>query len=646
MADTETTETQAVDAAADAASCAAEAPAETAKKTTRKRSGNGKKNGGGKKKKDDEEKKDNAVAAFMLSTQDVDEDRLPPVPEGDDDAAKRREDLLAALHAINPDDPDQPPSALPLANHIFMCLADNLDGFDAILHDKDDADPIWDAHTGTYRPAHKKPPHVHILGHFDPKKKMKVADIAAAIGFPPNAVEKPKKGRYAFDNMLAYIVHAKDADKWQYDPAEVITLRGEDYCTLYARRRFSWERGRAKKTETGTREVLPWLLAEVRAGRLTRNDLLLGEYYDTYALHMSDFDRALEAYAQLRMARAVDDLEAGRFRKTIVFAHGPAGTGKSRWLTGMCGYLHDAYHWDTCRVTSGHVFDDYMGEEVLVFDDVAASALLLDDWLRLLDPPHASRASARYHNKPPLAPRVIFIATNQDPGEFFGQLLPNADEALFSAALRRISTVVDIVDPRVYGAYNATVGLPHNAPGGHTTEYCRISLVGLECRARVTLRVESPCTFPSGAFYTSPAAGVAAAALIAERSRDVDPSVPVDKAADYVVAALDPAVEDGALPAFDYDGAAPWVLPPGGAAVAYYTGSYVKVSRDGRPSVIAYVNDAVPVYGLDDAHPMPLAPDHALPPVAPAPASLPAPAPAPAATAEDTRPVVARPFGE
>lgn len=638
MVDAETIETQAADAPVAAASCAAEAPAETAKKTTRKRNG-------GRKKKNDAEKKDVAVAAFMLSTQDVDEDRLPPVPEGDDDAAKRREDLLAALRAINPDDPDQPPSALPLANHIFMCLVDNLDGFDAILHDKDDADPVWDARTGTYRPPAKKAPHVHILGHFDPGKKMKVADIAAAIGFPANAVEKPKKGRYAFDNMLAYLVHAKDAGKWQYDPAEVITLRGEDYCTLYARRRFSWERGRAKKTETGTREVLPWLLAEVRAGRLTRNDLLLGEYYDTYALHMADFDRALEAYAQLRMARAVADLEAGRFRKTIVFTHGPAGTGKSRWLAGMCGYLHDAYGWDACRVTSGHVFDDYLGEEVLVFDDVAASALLLDDWLRLLDPPHASRASARYHNKPPLAPRVIFIATNEEPGEFFGQLLPSSDEALFSAALRRISTVIDIADPHTYGAYHVTVGLLDNTPGP-TTEYCRVALVGLECRARVTLRVASPCRFPSAAFYTAPAAGAAAAALIAARSHDVDPAVPADKAADYVVAALAPAVEDGALPSFDYDGAAPWLRPSGDAVVAFFSGSYVKVSRDGSPTTVEYTNHTVPVYGLDDAHPMPPAPDHALPSVAPAPASLPAPAPAPAATAKDTRPIVARPFGE
>lgn len=610
-----------------------------AKTTTRKRRTRAKKTGAAAK------KKENPIGAFMLSTQDVDPSRLPPVPEGDDVAAERRVRLLDALAAIDPDDPATPGDPLPLGLYVLGVLNDELDGCDVILHDRDLADPVWSPSKGDYLPPTRKAAHVHFLGHFDPAKKLTVPAIAARLGVPEHMVEKPQKGRNAFDNLLAYMVHAKDAGKYQYAPADVHTLRGEDYTALYNRRRYAWERGRATKTARGTRELLPWLLSEVRAGRISRKELLLTPaYYDTYALHMLEFDRALEAYAQLRMARAVADLEAGLFRKTIVFVHGPAGTGKSRWLAGVCRYLREAYGWDTCRVTSGHVFDDYRGEEVLVFDDVAASALLLDDWLRLLDPPHASRASARYHNKPPLAPRVIFVATNQNPAEFFGQLLPTADEALFSAALRRISTVIDIVDPRAYGAYNVTVGLPRDAAGGPTTEYNRIVLAGLECRPRVAFRVESPCTFPSGAFYTAPAAGVAAASLVAERSRDVDPAVPVDKAADYVVAALAPAVEDGALPSFAYDGAAPWVLPPGNAAVAFYTFDYVKVSRAGTVDVVTCANDAVPVYGLDGAHPMPPAPDHALPPVAPAPASLPAPAPAPAASTEDTPSVCAHPF--
>lgn len=67
------------------------------------------------------------------------------------------------------------------------------------------------------------------------------------IGVEPQYLERAKSGRYSYDNLLAYLVHAKDKDKFLYNPKNVTTAVGEDYLSVYNRRRETWLRGRATK---------------------------------------------------------------------------------------------------------------------------------------------------------------------------------------------------------------------------------------------------------------------------------------------------------------------------------------------------------------------------------------------------------------
>ena len=88
--------------------------------------------------------------------------------------------------------------------------------------------------------------HYHILAKLEGEGAT-LEDIARYLGMMPEMIEKPKPGRYTYENMLAYLIHIKDADKIQYSPDDVITLVGKSYSEYYTERYEKWLEGREKK---------------------------------------------------------------------------------------------------------------------------------------------------------------------------------------------------------------------------------------------------------------------------------------------------------------------------------------------------------------------------------------------------------------
>ena len=82
--------------------------------------------------------------------------------------------------------------------------------------------------------------------------------------------------------MLSYLTHVKYADKHQYAPSEVATVRGPDYLGIDAQRRETWLKGRAhvkkkivaeyglSEGDTGSPEVQVALLSH-RIAHLTEH---------------------------------------------------------------------------------------------------------------------------------------------------------------------------------------------------------------------------------------------------------------------------------------------------------------------------------------------------------------------------------------
>ncbi len=319
-----------------------------------------------------------------------------------------------------------------------------------IIHDKDEREVWSEAQQALV--MEPKPAHLHAVIKFKNRaKSAPIARLADLLGVEPQYVEKPKAGRYAHDNMLSYLTHAKYADKHQYAPAEVATVRGPDYLGIDAQRREAWLKGRAHLKKKRVAEDFEDMRDRVLQGEITRDQIMLtDELFDIYSRHQREIDDALSAYGQRRAYRAAANLRAGAFSTYVVFVHGDAGIGKTRFATDFITASINAANahgerWQVYRAATGNPLDDWHGEEVLLLDDLRASAMDANDWLLLLDPYNASPAKARYRNKGEVAPRLIVITATIEPVEFFyyARQKGNVDEAL-DQFIRRLASVVKV----------------------------------------------------------------------------------------------------------------------------------------------------------------------------------------------------------
>ncbi|MFS9374802.1 Rep family protein [Streptococcus infantis] len=283
-------------------------------------------------------------------------------------------------------------------------------------------------------------PHIHALLKFE--KGATLTELAVKIGLEPQYLEKAKSGRYGYDNLLAYLIHAKDKDKYQYTPDEVFTLVGKKYLEVYHERQESWLKGKAKKEVQKSFEDIDFLIDNILNENITKNDILLDKKYHTpYTVHKTRINDAIKTVGEIKGARTKDELENGEFKKTILFIYGNSGLGKSRFAKELAKDIIQLAKlnnkkWQSITTAGTNMFDEVNGEEILLLDDVRGDSLTASDWLKVLDPYNISPVSARYQNKIGAA-KVIIITSSKHPLAFFYYTKGNAYEDL-SQYVRRI----------------------------------------------------------------------------------------------------------------------------------------------------------------------------------------------------------------
>ena len=210
----------------------------------------------------------------------------------------------------------------------------------------------------------------HVHCYVKCSKGLLLGEISYAVGVEPQYINKAKQGRYAWDNMVAYAIHAKEWDKHPYDPHEVVTLAGD------------------------------------LRGEILRNQVILtDEYYEIYARNKRRCDEAFDTYAQRKTYKTIQAMENGEFSLSVIFITGKSHAGKSRFTDFLVENIKKQVletkgeQWTSCSVAASNPFDEYMGEEILVMDDLRGIALSASDWLKLLDPDRVNIGSARYRNK-------------------------------------------------------------------------------------------------------------------------------------------------------------------------------------------------------------------------------------------------------
>lgn len=343
--------------------------------------------------------------------------------------------------------------AASLGAHLVQRLEDigcKIESSYAIIHDQDMRE-VWDGASRDYV-LELKPKHIHGLVKFvDRKGSASLEQIAMALGVEPQYVEKGQSGRYAFDNMLAYLIHAKYPAKHQYDPSEVATIRGRDYKEISAEKQVAWRKGAAQVKKQSAALEVEYLRDQILTGEISHEQVVLtDELFEVYSRHKRLLDDAFAAYGQRRAYRAAAKLRNGDFRTTVLYIWGDAGSGKTAWANEYIAQAitmarHGGERWSVYRAATANPLDSWQGQEILLLDDLRGSAMEANDWLLLLDPVNASPARARYANKEEVAPRLIVMTATIPPEEYFyyTRNKGNVDEAL-DQFIRRLTAQVQV----------------------------------------------------------------------------------------------------------------------------------------------------------------------------------------------------------
>lgn len=292
-----------------------------------------------------------------------------------------------------------------------------------IVHDRDTR-LVWSDAVGA-EVIEPKALHVHGVVKCDPKGGGLPGAIAAAVGVEPQYIEKPQKGRFAYDNMLAYLIHAKYTDKHAYAPEDVVTVVGRHYSIIYEERYPAWLKGRAAVVKKRVAEDVDDLVYKILSGQVTKQQVVLTDsLFEIYAHNSRQCDDAFRIYGTRKAYKAMQALQNGEFKLSVIYVTGKPRSGKSRIAEAMLKSLcennktEDGLPWTVYRTAPTNPLDDYAGEEIIYMDDVRGTAMIAEDWLKLLDPYHVSPSSARYRNVTP-ATRVIIITSYKDPVDFF-----------------------------------------------------------------------------------------------------------------------------------------------------------------------------------------------------------------------------------
>lgn len=325
--------------------------------------------------------------------------------------------------------------------------------FHFIVHDRD-TKLAWSDSAGC-EVVNQVANHVHGVVRCDAKGGGTLGAVAAAVGVEPQYVEKPRPGRYSYDNMLAYLVHAKYSDKFQYAKDDVRTVVGRPFDEIYAERYAAWMKARGTVEKKKAADNIDDLEYQILTGQITKSQVMLtDELFSIYARNRRRCNDAFASFAERKAEKAAVAIKNGDWRLTVFYITGKPGVGKSWFAEKFVEYICEANRteeggqpWEVFKTAASNPLDRYIGEEVILMDDVRGTAMSAEDWLKLIDAEHVNTASARYDNVRPV-PRVVVIASYKDPIEFFYYTRTGGGdrgEAL-DQFIRRIQSVVQVIE--------------------------------------------------------------------------------------------------------------------------------------------------------------------------------------------------------
>ena len=286
-------------------------------------------------------------------------------------------------------------------------------------------------------------PHIHGYIEFSNKKDLNV--LALNLGILPQYIESSGRGKYGKINSKAYLIHAKDKDKYQYPASDVETFDTFDYEAFINQNKEDFENYSATRKREKSEESLDLVLSKVQLGELTYNDVMEDDNLAfLFGNNQQKFRERFNFYGERQAFLRLKSLELGEYQLTVLYIQGESEVGKSTLSREIAlqvqGKLNEiGLRGDIYSASSANPFDDYFGEEILILDDLRENNMSPSDWLKLFDPLNSARMSARYQNKR-VVPRLIIMPVYKSPKLFFGEI----KEEDLNQFLRRINFLLDV----------------------------------------------------------------------------------------------------------------------------------------------------------------------------------------------------------
>lgn len=259
-----------------------------------------------------------------------------------------------------------------------------------ILHDKD-----INALDGTL-----KKPHWHIF--IKMASNYYAGSVAEWFGVEMQYVCLIKSKRY--EKGVLYCIHKHDKSKYQY-PIEEVKCNF-DYKALVE----------ADDTKNNNAERQKAIVEGIMDGTIRQFNFFDYVTAWEYNKYKSLIDKTFE----YRLRKISHEHRT----KEVIFIEGDAGVGKTSYAKKLAKDKGLSF---CVSGASNDPLEDYMGEDVLILDDLRGSSQRLEDLLKMLDNHTSSTVKARYHNKV-LECQMIIITTSQDINSFFKNVFADAPE--------------------------------------------------------------------------------------------------------------------------------------------------------------------------------------------------------------------------
>jgi len=265
-----------------------------------------------------------------------------------------------------------------------------------ILHDKDHKLDVS---------GELKKPHIHVMINFD--NSYTAQYVANMFKERPSQISTIKT---TWNNALAYLCHRTPSakHKYQYDYDEIISSNHKAYLES------------VKKIK---KIVIEDVINDICNGKVSEYNL----YHDniqgiTNELLINNYSKIQNAFKIATKKKLVSNTPRNI---KVIYCQGEAGDGKTTYARLWAEKQKLSY---TITSDDNDPLQDYMGEDVLIFDEMRGSCMKLSGLLKLLDNNTRSSIKSRYINKF-LDCKYIILTSTKTINELYEAALEHDNES-------------------------------------------------------------------------------------------------------------------------------------------------------------------------------------------------------------------------